>query len=281
MHRNSGSKIVTKKRSSRKETVSSDESVRKVIAYQIDEDDTAPIRPARRERKWIEETEKKFAYRCLPLVIANQYGWEILSTHHFRATWDGTSDADGLVVENLSGDGLLHASSHFGAGVLTFQIPFIFRTPEGWNLMVRGPTNNPKDGIGPLDGVVETDWAHSTFTMNWRFTRACTVEFARGEPICLLFPIQRGALESFRGELRALESNQEFEKQYQEWSASRDRFLLGLEKEKPHIVAQGWQKDYFQNAKGEKKTLARPFLDQTSWTEPPAPQGNHDDPSKS
>jgi len=281
MHRNSGSKIVTKKRSSRKETVSSDESVRKVIAYQIHEDDTAPITPARRERKWMEEAEKKAPYRCLPLVVANQYGWEILSTHHFRATWDGTSGADGLVVENLSGDGELHATSHFGAGVLTFQIPFLFKTPDGWNLMVRGPTNNPKDGIAPLDGVVETDWAHSTFTMNWRFTRACTVEFARGEPICLFFPIQRGTLESFRGELRALESNPEFEKQYHEWSASRDRFLLGLEKEKPHIIAQGWQKEYFQEAKGEKKSLAAPFLNEISWMEPDATKKNHDGSAKS
>ena len=54
----------------------------KLTAYQIHEDDTAQIRPARRERKWMEESDQKSAYRCLPLVVANQYGWEILSTHH-------------------------------------------------------------------------------------------------------------------------------------------------------------------------------------------------------
>jgi Family of unknown function (DUF6065) len=252
----------------------------KLIAYQIEEDDSAPIRPARRERKWMEEADKKFPYRCLPLVIANQYGWEILSTHHIRAVWDGTSNAEGLCVENLSGDGPIHASSHFGAGVLTFRIPFLFQTPDGWNLMVRAPTNNPKDGIAALDGVVETDWTHSTFTMNWRFTRACTVEFILGEPICLFFPIERGTLEKFRAELRALESNPELEKKYQEWSASRDRFLLGLEKEKPHIVAQGWQKEYFQGAKGEKKSLAPPFVNEICWMEPDATKKNDDGSAK-
>ena len=248
----------------------------KVVAYQIDEDDFAPIRPARRERKWMEDADRKFPYRCLPLVVANQYGWEILSTHHIRAVWDGTSGADGLSVENLSGDGDLHASSHFGVGVLTFHVPFLFQTPRGWNLMVRGPTNNPKDGIVPLDGIVETDWTHSTFTMNWRFTRAGTVEFTTGEPICLIFPLQRGALENFQAEVRALESEPELEKKYQEWSASRDRFLLGLHKEKPHIVAEGWQKDYFHDAKGQKKSLAPPFIDKTSWMEPPNNGGDHD-----
>src|SRR5262249_31695603 len=102
----------------------------------------------------MDETENKFAYRCLPLVIANQFGWEILSTHHFRVVWDGSSHREGIQVENLAGDGQLHCHSHFGAGVLTFHIPFLFRTPEGWNLMVRGPTNRPKDGIVALDAIV-------------------------------------------------------------------------------------------------------------------------------
>jgi hypothetical protein len=274
------STVGPKKSAARKGKVPPAEPLHKVVAYQIHEDDTAPIRPARRERKWMEDAEKKFPYRCLPLVVANQYGWEIISTHHIRAEWDGTSAPDGVTVENLSGDGVLQATSHFGAGVLTFQIPFLFQTPEGWNLMVRGPTNNPKDGIVPLDGVVETDWTESTFTMNWRFTRAGTVEFILGEPICLFFPIQRQTLEKFRGELRALESNPELEKKYLEWSAGRDRFLLGLEKEKPHIVAEGWQKEYFHAAKGEKKFLARPFSNEISWMEPDATKKDHDDSAK-
>ena len=142
--------------------------------------------------------------------------------------------------------------------------------------MVRGPTNSSKDGIVALDGIIETDWAHSTFTMNWRFTRACTVEFAIGEPICLFFPIQRGVLEMFRGEFRMLESNQEFENKFRDWSLSRDRFLSRLEKGKPEVVAQGWQKDYMQTAK-DKKPLAHPFANETSWTGQKPRDGNHDD----
>jgi hypothetical protein len=214
----------------------------------------------------MDDANRKFPYRCLPLVVANQYGWEILSTHHVRVSWDGTSRREGLSVEDLYGNGCLHCHSHFGEGVLTFQIPFIFKSPDGWNLMVRGPANNPKDGIAALDGIIETDWAHATFTMNWRFTRACTVEFAVGEPICLFFPIQRGVLEMFRGEFRSLESDQGFENKYRQWCASRDRFLLDLQKGTPQVLAQGWQKDYMQNA-NDKKPLAYPFVNETSWLE--------------
>jgi len=62
------------------------ESFHTLIAYQVSEDDFAPIRPARRERKWMDNAHQKFPYRCLPLVVANQYGWEILSTHQVRAS---------------------------------------------------------------------------------------------------------------------------------------------------------------------------------------------------
>lgn len=251
------------------------ESLHKLIAYQVCEYDSAPIRPAPRERRWIEDADEKSPYRCLPLVMANQYGWEILSTHHVRASWDGTSKPEGLFVESLGGDGPLHCRSHFGEGVLTFQIPFLFKTPDGWNLMVRGPTNSPKDGIVALDGIIETDWTHSTFTMNWRFTRAGTVEFAVGEPICLFFPIQRGALERFRGEFRMLKSDREFENKFREWSASRERFLSALEEGKPEVVAQGWQKDYLQTAK-DKKPLANPFANETSCIGGRRAGRNHD-----
>src|SRR6202030_1999860 len=91
----------------------STEPVRQLIAYQLEEDDYAPIRPAPRERRWMELAGDKFPYRCLPLVVANQYGWEILSTHHVRASWDGTSKPSGVHIENLYGDGTLHCHSNF------------------------------------------------------------------------------------------------------------------------------------------------------------------------
>jgi len=65
----------------------------------------------------------------------------------------------------------------------------------------------------------------------------------------------------FRGEFRMLETERELENKFREWSASRDEFLLGLEKEKPEVLAQGWQKDYMQTAK-DKKPLAHPFANE-------------------
>src|SRR5438128_12504148 len=62
----------------------------RIIAYQIYEHDFAPIRPGPRERRWMDNANGRFPYRSLPLVIANQYGWEILSTRQRRSRWYGT-----------------------------------------------------------------------------------------------------------------------------------------------------------------------------------------------
>jgi hypothetical protein len=130
-------------------------------------------------------------YRCLPLVIANTYGWEILSPVGFTAMWNGGPATDGVVVLPDPGPPP-PAVSHFGHGILTFKLPFVFRTDPGTDLIVQGPMNQPKDAIAALTGVVESDWGPFSFTMNWKFTRPKTaVRFRKGEAICHLIPIER------------------------------------------------------------------------------------------
>jgi hypothetical protein len=39
------------------------------------------------ERGWMDATGDSFAYRCLPLAVANAHGWEILCVRGFIARW--------------------------------------------------------------------------------------------------------------------------------------------------------------------------------------------------
>ena len=47
------------------------------------------IRPAPAKRDWMDGTPESFAYRCLPLNIANAHGWELLNPCAFDACWNG------------------------------------------------------------------------------------------------------------------------------------------------------------------------------------------------
>ncbi|MBS0549737.1 MAG: hypothetical protein JSR24_18425 [Proteobacteria bacterium] len=231
-------------------------STKKLIAYEIHPNNGTQIRPAPRDRQWMDETAEKYAYRCLPLVMANQYGWEILSSQHIKATWDAGAGVEAITIEVLAGEGPTMWSSHFGSGILTCSLPYVFRTPENWNLMVRGPINSPKDGIMALDGIVETDWPASTFTMNWKFTTGGEVEFRIGEPICLIQPFQRGALEGFEAEIVPFERDAETLREYKEWADSRQQFLKDLKAQEPEALRRAWEKDYFRNAHETKLNLS-------------------------
>jgi hypothetical protein len=136
----------------------------KLIAHVID-GHQVDIRPAPVERDWMEATNQRFAYRCLPLNIANAYGWEVLCNASFLAMWTGGSTIDAIVIEPEPGT-IAPAVSHFGHGILTFHLPCLFRTEPGAELMVQGPINRPKDGIAALSGIIETDWSPYSFTMN-------------------------------------------------------------------------------------------------------------------
>lgn len=179
--------------------------------YCYPEYDGAPeILPGRSARSWMDDTPQHFAYRCTPIGIANATGYEIVLPFYFSATWNGgplVSDVWAF-LEGWDNRFKRIVSSVFGGGVLTFHPGWLFRTSPGWALIARGPPNLPKDGISPLEGIVETDWLPFPFTMNWRFTRPGTIRFEKGEPFCFILPLPHAIFDSMRPIIRLRTHNQ-------------------------------------------------------------------------
>jgi hypothetical protein len=182
------------------------------------------IVPASADRDWMDISTGGWANRCLPLRIANQAGWYILNEDEFDVEWDGTDGMSSLKFHFLRERTGFAPFNMVGYGIVSWVPPFLFRTPPGMNLWVRGPANSPKDGITPLEGVVETDWLPYTFTINWKITRAGTkIRFGYGEPICFITPARRFEAESLEPVLRNLESEPEIAQQYRRWHERRLR----------------------------------------------------------
>jgi len=248
----------------------SEESDLKLIAYRIHNAPSMPIVPASLYRTWMNQTNERFAYRCLPLTIANQHGWFILNTHKLRVVWNGGSALDDLKIIIKAGprNAAIPAVSHFGHGVLTWHLNYLFRTPKGYNLWARGPSNLPKDGIAPLEGIIETDWSVATFTMNWKMTTVnVPVDFEIGEPICMILPVKRGLTEDFAPIVRDISEEPELNQAYNAWAQSRAKFNADLGKQVPEAVESKWQRDYTQGvtttgqraADHQVKLEVRPF----------------------
>jgi hypothetical protein len=229
-------------------TEKSSSEARPLIGF-ITRDNAPQISPAPISRTWMSEmAELRIGWpnRCLPMLIANQSGWELRNPCGFTATWMGQQGVDVMIAPDKRDAGQLLPASHFGDGILTWHLPILFRTPPGYNLLVRGPANYPKDAVSPLEGIVETDWASASFSMNWKFTRKLMpVRFEVDEPICLIVPQRRNELEEFAPELRRIESDEDLQRKYDLFLSSRDE--EGMAKATADVAAGGrveWQGDY-------------------------------------
>jgi hypothetical protein len=198
------------------------------------------------------QTPDSYAYRCLPLSIANAHGWEVRCPVSCEAEWNGGSSTDDIQITFAEGGNTFFVESHFGSGILTFNVGVIITTCPGYDLWVSGPVNEFKDGIQALSAVIETYWMPAVFTMNWKFTRPnLKVSFEKGEPFCFFFPIEHGLLERFKPTFKKISENLDLENQYNFARCERrllpvlkvlkDKELNKLqEKDLKRLQFQGW-----------------------------------------
>ena len=217
----------------------------KIGCYRVSKS-AAELRPARSERAWLDETNQHFAYRCIPMTIANASGWELINPVGFEAIWHGgTQKTDiSLFFDTQLDPKEQIVSSHFGEGILTFQTGYVFRTPPGWALWVRGIPNESKRNVTALDGLVETDWLPFTFTMNWRFTRQGRIRFDAGEPFAFITPVPHAVLDQIEIDITDISNDPSLDESYQTWRQSRNDFNANLAKGDAPTIKQGWQRHY-------------------------------------
>ncbi|MEQ8844694.1 MAG: DUF6065 family protein [Phycisphaerales bacterium] len=215
-----------------------------LTAYVVSDDTGWTIEPAGATRDWMDKTPAKGAYRCLPLAMANQAGWVIPCPATVSMRWTGKDGPDALTIKAHDGPPSIDQFivSHFGSGIVTFRLPWLFRTPPKIGLFVRGATNYPKDYAAPLDGFVETDWSPSTFTMNWKIMKRGTeVWFRKGEPICMIMPYPMALLEWTEPRTSPAHADEPVQQAYQAWADSRQQAIA-----RHQSGTDTWQKDYMK-----------------------------------
>lgn len=147
-------------------------------------------------------------YRCLPLSIANQYGFAFKSPYDMWIEWNGGEDREDLKFEvfNVSDEEYnrspLYPNSSFGRGIITFYPRFNLKTSPLINTWVKAPSNNPKHGLSWLEGIVETDNLEGTFSFNLKLTKPYEkVYIKKGELLVAFAPIPRFFIEKYRVEV--------------------------------------------------------------------------------
>jgi hypothetical protein len=142
------------------------------------------IAQSRMQRDWMDETYNKHAYQCLPMTIANVYGWEMQMEDDLVVQWDGGQNPARILSGEYSSSGRLQAVSSI-VGMISIQMSWVIRTEEGYSTWFTGPPNYFPDGASPLTATIPTWWWPDESQMNWKITKTGEpVTFAAGSPFC-------------------------------------------------------------------------------------------------
>jgi hypothetical protein len=200
---------------------------KEITVYRIRESETFSIVPLNVKRKWMDKSYKKYAYKCLPLNIANQYGFAVISPADFTVDWWGGQERGNVDVHVKSENDEIKNSFHtyFGEGTFTLHVDFVIKTPEGFSTYIRGVPNESRKGIKPLDAIVETDWLPFTFTYNFLITEPGSYEFKKGEPLFVFFPIERNTVENFAIKTKSINDSDEFLTAFRHYQDARNEQL--------------------------------------------------------
>ena len=153
-----------------------------------------------KKREWFDTN----FYRCLPLTIANTYGFIIKSEFDFSFIWNGENGPDAISFE-FDGNGsdlnklYPKIETHFGHGIITINPPFVLRTPPGVNLMTINPPNYIIPNVTVMSGVVEADNIRRHFTINLKIQIPnIKVHIPAGTPLAAIIPIPRYYADEFK-----------------------------------------------------------------------------------
>ena len=178
-------------------------------------------------------------YYCLPLNIANQYGFIIKAAYDFDATWDGSTGNSNDIHINIyePEDSLSMQQIHpgFGEGILTIQNNFQFKTPPGINLMTIAAPNFFTPGMQAMTAVIEADQIRRDFSFNLKLTDPQrVVSFKKGDPLAAFIPIPRYSVENFQLDTANKYFSEELIKNEQNDANELGRQRVQEDREKPH-----------------------------------------------
>jgi hypothetical protein len=221
----------------------------KLICYALNE--YAPrLVAARPDRQWMDDFPGRQPYRCLPLSIANAFGWHLLCPAPIEVEWNGGPAVGDLTVRALKplpwGRPLdMFCRSTFSHGIVTMIVDYLFQTDPGWDLLTTGPANRFKDNASALTGIMESSWLPYPFSMNWQIMRPGREVFEEGEPFCAIYPVQKNAMLACEPEIRRLSENPELAKQAAAFRVERTEFTARLAAGDTEAHKKGWTKHYF------------------------------------
>jgi len=196
-----------------------------------------PVVQSMKQRDWM--NKNPHAYRCVPMSIANTFGWDVILPETVTLEWNGGIGQHDVKV--LKGTCF---NPHFGSGTVTMQGSYTWETEEGMQLMVMPVPNQDQWDLVSLSAIIETDRLMYPWFLTCQLTRPGTFTFRQGMKLARVIPIR---VEDVVNANITIENEPEDFREYRLWQTqSRNEFN---ENKPPH---EKWQKFYHKVARWTK-----------------------------
>ena len=228
---------------------------RQINFYAIDYNIALPIVPGNIQREWIENIPGTPYYYDLVMTMACQSGWEFRSPCDFTMEWNGGEKSTDTCVHSLRDYAHLFHTG-LGNGICSIKTGYVIETPPDYAMMVMGAPSFFKDGATQLPLLMETNWAHMPFMLNWKMTRPGKVEIKKDEPIGFMTMIPHKQLDEFHIHIDSIFSNNDLYERYTSWETSKnceDPYLDGITNSNTGIKTEEFHKKYRKLKKPTKK----------------------------
>lgn len=211
--------------------------------YAINYEKALPVVPGKNKREWIDAAEGKF-YKDLSMTMAHQSGWEFKSPCEFTIEWNGGNKSTDLVVHSYIDDSHLFYTG-MGYGICSIRAGYVVQTPDDYAILVTGAPNFFKDGIVQMTSVIESNWAHMTFFLNWKMTYPGKVTFKKGDPLGFVTVIPHRQLDNFELKVDSIASNPDLYNKHMMWidvPYDGDPYVDGIENNVTGQITQKFHK---------------------------------------
>jgi len=143
---------------------------------------------------WWEKDQKtkQHARFCMPLLMANGLGYDILSPATFEIEWDGDENKNAQVnILDRSSHGIV--DNHSAHGSFTVQTQFIPKTEEGYFIYIKG-IPNIRRSFSVMEGMIEAWWNPANFGLVCLCNYAGKFIIKKGEPLARMLLIHQDAI---------------------------------------------------------------------------------------
>lgn len=152
-------------------------------------EDCANIEPLRNKRDWMDETLNSHAYRCMPLSLANSYGWGISFPEDISFIMiEKNHSGEKTEIKILKGERFAHAERR--NSLVTFRTGLMFKTGLNSTLFTYPVPNQFIDGVESLSAFLNTELFKGEHQPSLRVNQLNKeITIKAGTPIFAIMPI--------------------------------------------------------------------------------------------